>query len=150
MINRYPNHNHWEHKNNFSELTKIARELDPEGFDCIPPTFVLPGPDSVKFDAYKKAHPNATFIAKPNEGSGGDAITLFTKLSDLPNRLKSAEMTVQRYIANPLLVNGFKFDLRVYIILAGFDPIHAYVAKEGLARFCTVSSSHSLTRFHSS
>ena len=107
---------------------------------------MLPGPDSVQFDAYKKAHPNATFIAKPNEGSGGDAITLFTKLSDLPNRLKSAEMTVQRYIDKPLLVNGFKFDLRIYVILVGFNPIHAYVANEGLARFCTVSNS--LAQFH--
>ena len=87
MINRYPGARALAHKNVFSRLTKMAMQIDPESFDCIPPTFVIPGPDGAKFSAYQKAHPNATFIAKPDEGSGGDSITLFTKFSDLPNRL---------------------------------------------------------------
>jgi Tubulin-tyrosine ligase family len=50
----------------------------------------------------------------------------------------SKEMVVQRYIHNPLLVNGFKFDLRVYIVIVGTNPFSAFICKEGLARFCTV------------
>ena len=44
---------------------------------------------------------------------------------------------VQRYLGKPLLVDGLKFDLRLYVIICGFDPIHAFIADEGLARFCT-------------
>ena len=49
------------------------------------------------------------------------------------------QMVVQRYIDNPLLLNGLKFDLRIYVIATGFADgnIHAFIADEGLARFCT-------------
>ena len=46
---------------------------------------------------------------------------------------------VQRYIDNPLILDGLKFDLRVFVIVLGTDPVHAFVCDEGLARFCTVS-----------
>jgi hypothetical protein len=47
-------------------------------------------------------------------------------------------MIVQRYIHNPLLVGGYKFDLRIYVVIMGTNPISAFVCDEGLARFCTV------------
>lgn len=49
------------------------------------------------------------------------------------------EMVVSRYISNPLLIDGIKFDLRVYVVITGIneDEIHAFIADEGLARFCT-------------
>ena len=54
--------------------------------------------------------------------------------------MQGNQTIVQRYLEKPLLVDGFKFDLRVYVIACGFDPIHAFLADEGLARFCTVSN----------
>ena len=94
MINRFPMIRPLCHKDVFAELTKIAQSLDPESYDFIPPTFVLPGPDLVRFNEYKRAHPNATFIAKPDDGSGGDAIVLFKNLNDLPSRLQQNKITV--------------------------------------------------------
>ena len=35
-------------------------------------------------------------------------------------------------------MGGIKFDLRVYVVVVGIDPIQAYICDEGLARFCTV------------
>lgn len=87
MISRYPMIRPLCHKDAFADLTKIAFDLDPQGFDFIPTTFVLPGDDHAKFVAYKRAHPNVTFIAKPDDGSGGDAIVLFKSLNELPQRL---------------------------------------------------------------
>ena len=94
MINRYPNITPLTTKSFYSDLTNLANELDTEDLDCIPATFVLPGPDINRFKAYAKAHPSATFIAKPDDGCGGDSIALFKKMKDLPQRLQNSGMTV--------------------------------------------------------
>ena len=44
---------------------------------------------------------------------------------------------VQRYLPKPLLLNGLKFDLRLYVLLLGTEGFPAFLSKEGLARFCT-------------
>lgn len=37
-------------------------------------------------------------------------------------------------------MDGFKFDLRIYVMITRSDPIQAFICDEGLARFCTVSA----------
>lgn len=46
-------------------------------------------------------------------------------------------MVVQRYLAKPYLIDDFKFDLRVYVLMFGVDPLRIFVYQEGLARFAT-------------
>ena len=43
---------------------------------------------------------------------------------------------ISKYIDDPLLIGGKKFDLRIYVLLTCYKPIKAYLYKVGFARFC--------------
>jgi len=44
---------------------------------------------------------------------------------------------ISKYISNPLLINGHKFDLRIYVVITSYEPLRIYVYKEGLVRFAS-------------
>lgn len=50
---------------------------------------------------------------------------------------KDKNYLIMDYIANPHLINGFKYDLRVYVVITSFDPLRIYMYKDGLVRFAT-------------
>ena len=93
------------------------------------------------------------WIVKPPADSCGKGIRIVSEPEDvLDSRLvvvkwkdpahASIEMPqqnliVQKYITNPFLVNGLKFDLRLYVLLTSIDPIKLYLYDDGLVRFAT-------------
>jgi hypothetical protein len=44
---------------------------------------------------------------------------------------------ISKYIPNPLLINGHKVDLRIYVVITSYEPLRIYVYKEGLVRFAS-------------
>jgi tubulin polyglutamylase TTLL5 len=55
----------------------------------------------------------------------------------MPSLNEGENYVVSQYIGNPLLVNGYKFDLRIYVALTSINPLRIYIYEEGLARFAT-------------
>lgn len=119
-------------------MMKIAADSEyAEEYDFAPRTFIFPQ-EEASFEAYQKKNPNAIFIAKPQGGCQGDGMVLFQNLRDVPEST-SKEMIVQRYLSNPLLLKGYKFDLRIFVVITGMadGKMHGFIHEEGLARFCT-------------
>lgn len=47
-------------------------------------------------------------------------------------------MVCQQYVSKPFLIDGFKFDLRVYVLVTSCDPLRIFVYEDGLGRFATL------------
>lgn len=80
-----------------------------------------------------------TWICKPSKGAQGDGLQLINEIWEVSDLIKRDEYIIQEYLEKPLWVNKKKFDLRLYIVLFGVDPMYAYLCDEGMARFWTVN-----------
>ena len=59
---------------------------------------------------------------------------LIKKFEQIP---KDQKFVVSEYILNPLLIQNYKFDIRVYVMLYGCNPLRIFVYQDGLVRLCT-------------
>lgn len=80
-------------------------------------------------------------IVKPDGGSQGNGICLARSQDELQRHVKNMfvpEAIVQEYIDPPLLLRGFKWDMRVYVLVIPSPQgnLYSFLAREGLARFC--------------
>ena len=111
-------------------------------FDIMPQTFILPG-EYVQFcDAFSKerdlledAPEQNVWIMKPVGMSRGRGIFL---INDILHVAFGEQFVIQKYIRNPLLLDGYKFDLRLYVLVTSFSPLEAFIYGEGFARFSSM------------
>ena len=52
---------------------------------------------------------------------------------------------ISRYIDQPLLVGGKKFDLRIYVLVTSYRPLKVWLSTKGFARFCNEKYTNDLT-----
>lgn len=68
-----------------------------------------------------------------NQPAGaGRGVKMCANVAALPP--DTADLLVQRYIERPLTLDGYKFDLRVYVAVTCLDPLRVYVYEDGLVR----------------
>lgn len=133
--------NHFPGTYNFSRKDHLARNLKrlkkefPQFYKFFPETWNIPSErgDFQKKFAQRK-HKIQTFIVKPEAAAQGRGIFLCQKPDDIPS---NESYVVQKYLDRPYLIDGLKFDLRIYVLLAGVDPLRIFIYEEGLARFST-------------
>lgn len=78
-----------------------------------------------------------SFISKPDAGCQGDGIQLIRSLRSLEASRAGKPRVLQRYITRPLLLDGYKFDLRLYAVVVSLLPLRVHLCKEGMARVAT-------------
>lgn len=71
------------------------------------------------------------------QGRGIKLVQCISGLQQALKELAGVEIIASKYLHKPLLVNGFKFDLRVYVLVLACDPLRVFIYREGLVRFCT-------------
>ncbi|XP_063255097.1 tubulin polyglutamylase TTLL5 isoform X4 [Prinia subflava] len=102
-------------------------------FHILPQTFILPAEYQDFCNTYSKDR--GPWIVKPVASSRGRGVYLINH----PNQIVVEDnILVSRYISNPLLIDDFKFDVRLYVLVTSYDPLVVYLYEEGLARFATV------------
>jgi tubulin polyglutamylase TTLL5 len=101
-----------------------------------PPAHPTMGP-TTSTEKDKRAPVPTPWIMKPAGSSQGRGIHIVTDVSQIPQGNTLDNSIIERYINNPLLIDGYKFDLRLYVAVTGFEPLKLYLHKEGLARFAT-------------
>ena len=139
-LNKYQKVNHFPRTHELTRKDLLTRTLGltrdvhgREACDFLPMTFVLPADMEACTAAMNRERGQAAWIVKPCASSRGRGISIVQMAHQLPQD----DVVVSRYIGNPLLIDGFKFDLRIYVAVTSFDPLRVYVFEEGLARFST-------------
>lgn len=114
-----------------------------QAYECfVPKTFILPQEYVMFVQAYQArsaslgadAASKNIWIMKPVALSRGRGISL---VNDLSQVVYGEQVVIQEYIANPLLVDGYKFDLRLYVLVTSFNPLEAFFYEDGFMRVCT-------------
>lgn len=153
IVNHFPNHHELTRKDlmvkNIKRYKKDIERIEDNQtnkrsiLDYLPMTYVLPSDYCLFVEEYKKT-PSAMWIMKPHAKARGIGIFLVTKLIQIKKWAKDRwaylskdQYVISRYINNPLLIGGRKFDLRLYCLVTSYRPLKAYMYKDGFARFCT-------------
>ncbi|XP_049754623.1 tubulin polyglutamylase TTLL5 isoform X4 [Elephas maximus indicus] len=112
----------------YKNIVRMQHTHGFKAFHILPQTFLLPAEYAEFCNSYSKDR--GPWIVKPVASSRGRGVYLINN----PNQISLEEnILVSRYINNPLLIDDFKFDVRLYVLVTSYDPLVIYLYEEGLA-----------------
>ena len=127
-LNKYQKFNHfpmtWQlsrkdnlYRNFFNMKTKF-----PNDYKYMPETYVLPNDYDIfmneKLKDFNLSDKTKLWLLKPVASSRGRGIRLLTDIENIPKKILATH-----YIYNPHLINGRKYDLRLYLLVTGYTPL---------------------------
>jgi hypothetical protein len=142
--NHFPSSWHLGRKDMLARHIQRMKRQWPTMYDIFPQSFCLPQ-DCSLWDMAREEQPKSLWIWKPVASSCGRGIKIFPSQiqPSIVQELSKKSGVVQRYISNPLLIDGYKFDLRLYVVVSSYDPLKIYLNAEGLVRIATEKFSKS-------
>ena len=137
-FNKIPGMDYICYKNTLFKSLNEMQKLYPTVFDVYPKTFLLPK-EILDFQREHKSICGRelqapSWVVKPKNSCCGRGIQIVQSVAEA--RAINYESAIQLYI-KPFLINGHKFDFRLYLLIASLDPLVIFIYKEGIARFCT-------------
>lgn len=128
--------------NLWKNLLRLMTKFGKKEFGFMPRTYILPQDNKLLRSAWEKRCGRQRWIVKPPASARGAGIKVIHKWTQIP---KKCPLIVQKYISYPYLINGSKFDLRLYALVTSINPLRVYLYDNGLVRFASVKYSSDLT-----
>mmetsp|Transcript_4981 Transcript_4981/g.6845 ORF Transcript_4981/g.6845 Transcript_4981/m.6845 type:complete len:631 (+) Transcript_4981:167-2059(+) len=134
-VNQFPRSYECTRKDYLSHNFNRMKEIHSSRYySFMPDCFVLPKEREALQTAMQQKQ--CTWIVKPAGSACGRGIYLTNDFLQMPE-MKEGNWIVSEYIDNPLLLDGHKFDLRIYVAVTSFYPLRIYVHEEGLCRLAS-------------
>lgn len=134
-VNHFPGMYSLARKNHLGRHLMRMREKFPDFYRFFPKTYLLPADySSFRAQFLNKKQKIKTFIVKPEASCQGRGIYLTRSYENVDSM---DHVVIQPYMERPFLIEGLKFDLRLYVLITGCDPLRIFLHQEGLARFAT-------------
>ena len=93
-------------------LIKMQKQF-PSEFQFFPKTWLLPY-QIEELKTFSNHNSNANFIVKPEAMSQGKGIFITKRFDQID---MSEHLVVQKYIKTPYLIDEYKFDFRIYVLV---------------------------------
>jgi len=116
-----------------------------KAFDFHPDTFQLPAEHDQLVKRMEEEKCTKVYIVKLPNNMCGIGACVIDSPSKIPRKIKvhtkekqevkkEDPIIVQSYIPNPLLIHGYKFDFRLYVLVTSINPLRIYLYKDGMVR----------------
>jgi hypothetical protein len=108
-----------------------------------PLTYILPR-DKLGFLNEIESRGNSKsnlWIGKPRNDYGGVGIRVYkgtdAELLKAVHQAKAGQSLLQNYIADPHLIGGYKYHMRIHLVITNLSPLEAFVQENGQCLFAT-------------
>jgi hypothetical protein len=128
-INHLPGIFELGNKRVLTENMNRARAIyGPAVYDFFPYSYSLPT-QRAEWEAEcqrneEKAPGKQLWALKQGAKDRGEGVSVITGPAALP---KNKKAVVQAYVGRPYLLNGYKFTMRIYMLITSFDPLRIYL-----------------------
>ena len=143
-INRFYNFNEYVSKSLLYINYKPFHDKFPNDYNYMLETYSYPNEQEEieqKFKNYKLEKNDDIWMVKPNMGSLGLQISILTNFTNI----KLKKFLITKYLYNPHLIKGYKYDLRFHGLVSTIKPLKLYLYNEGLVRLASEKYNFSIT-----